>query len=278
MICCQKKAIVKYKRFKNGGFKYRLNVNWISVKANEPLIAKCKGVALPGVYYSVGCGFDGFSCNPFCKGPITWIGNNQIQTGDGIAYFNGAAVGRNCNGDINISPSFGGPIKYDFLVIGETSGNEYVSISNLDQCPEWQQEGCQLQEEQSFEIELYSIDLSFIKKIPGFSALPLPTVMSECVFAQSGVPLTGPHCLLIKRQASIPINIFNLIQGKIGTPFESVAKVLCSDEGCPPPQVVITCDDDDKDKECPPETDCEIECKGFKCCYHKGKVIKTIPL
>jgi len=172
----------------------------------------------------------------------------------------------------------GGIPKYKFTVTGQNTGAEYLTLTNLDQCPEVQQEGCQLQPEQKFEIELIQFDASYLRSIPGFSSLPIPTVLTECVVVESAVPLAGPECLVVKKRLGVPYNIFEAIQGVVGLPFESVVKVLCSDSGCPAPQVTVVCGEDDKKDECPPETDCEITCKGFKCCYSKGKVIKVIPV
>lgn len=138
--------------------------------------------------------------------------------------------------------------------------------------------GCELKPEQKFEIELIQFDASYLRSIPGFSSLPIPTVLTECVIVESAVPLAGPECVVIKKRLGVPYNIFEAIQGVIGLPFESVVRVLCSDPGCPPPQVTVVCGEDEKSDECPPETDCEIVCKGFKCCYSKGKVIKVIPV
>ena len=254
MTCCNKKAIVKFKSYKKGGFRYRLTSSspWQEINSQENLNAFCEDAVsyIPGqqivFYYKTerdGLISEEIFYLGFFNSWITPVGYEIKNSGSYYSEINAtgkdAAGVETTTGSIHsysgyvvvgwgTHPSLIPDFKFKFTVKGAETGTEYLVLENLDQCPEWQQEGCQLQEEQSFEIELYSIDLSFIKKIPGFSALPLPTVMSECVFAQSGVPLT--------------------------------------------------CDDDDKDKECPPETDCEIECNGFKCCYHKGKAIKVIPL
>lgn len=244
MVCCQKKAIVKYRTYK----KYE-NFEEGESYSIYTYVNKAEWRNTWGTFYP-----------PIAVSPP--------YVGSGDRYYWDVT-------DANGTTTIGG-INHPFYDENGQSTAWYEIVPNDPDG--FYQYGCELEEEKSFEIELYSIDFSFLRKIPGFSNLPLPFTMSECVFAQPAWPLAGENCVLIKRQASIPINIFNLIKGYLGTPFESVAKVLCSDEGCPPPQVTIVCDDDATNNECPPETDCEIVCNGFKCCYHNGQVIKVIPV
>lgn len=287
-ICCSSgQAKITYTIPSEGGLKYRLKgqSKWNLISANEPLTSQCNPTTEAGIFYSVSCGIDGFSCNPYCVGPITWLGNNQIQTGNGVATFTGAGVGRNCDGNLIITRISPGQDPYLFTIKGESGQIYHQQI--VTQCPDVQQAGCVFdpKNEQTLTVELPQLDLSLLRNIPGWPSA-LPTNFKSCLEAvklPNAQFLLGEPRIGFIASLNIPVELRGLIPNGVTIPwlFDQLLDFsIPLKEGCPEPKVKIQCEGDPKDrsKKCPPETDCQLECNGFLCCYSKGRLIQSIKL
>lgn len=265
MTCCSSgKARVYFNIPTKGGLKYKLknSTKWTTLLADEPLTHSCSQATEKDAQYSVTCGIDGFDCNPFCVGPISWIGNNAIQTGNGIFYFQGRIVGRNCDGNLTIVRQSPGKDSKIFTVTGTETGTKYLEIE-VDECPDVQTIPCKFDpaKEQFIDIEM-SASPNIISCIDIMEAGPNPVTGA-----------LGIH-IILRKTVIDP-------EGQYRPPATQSRGYHYSPKGCPAPKARVECCPKGicgEDKKCPKGTTCELICNGFKCCYIKGKLVRSIKL
>jgi hypothetical protein len=271
-VCCSSgKARVYYNIPTQGGLKYKLknSTKWITILRNEPLTHSCSPGTEKDAQYFVTCGIDGFDCNPWCVGPISWIGNNAIQTGNGISYFQGRLVGRNCDGNLTIERQSPGKDPFIFTVTGTETGTKYLEIE-VDECPDVQTIPCKFDpaKERFIDVEM----------IPYF---PLPIPLPSYPINQDCIEITSVGNFVVIQK----VTTRNYGPKGDNDPSvrrtEKIIKTVESPKGCPAPKVRVECCPNGicgENKRCPKGTDCESICNGFKCCYKNGKLIRSIKI
>jgi hypothetical protein len=155
------------------------------------------------------------------------------------------------------------PAVYDFKVIGKNTGTIYQEISGLPSCPAVDNLGCVMGEENYYDTLLPNqtpggpIESSCFKKIPAEN-----------------------NCFHVVLETKYRPDAFSDIpHEKLRPPkIETRSQLyLCGLPGCPAEYRIVCCPDGECEPErCPPDTDCELDCGSFVCCYKNGKVIKTV--
>jgi hypothetical protein len=293
MTCCIGKARIYYKEPTGFRLEYKHNNGQKGiVTAQEPLVANCLDVvSIAGQSYIILCaayvtsrddfgrestGYTEFYQGPYA-GPISNINyrlnsTNQLLTCN--FYFDvppreGAFTITNTALTIisyEVSLTLIGIKKYRFIVSGENTNTEYLNIGDFDSasdCPTVINNGCVMGEENYYDTLLPNqtpggpIESSCFKKIPAENNcfhVVLETKYRPDAFSDI------PHEKL--RPPKIETRSQLYLCGLPGCPAEY--RIECCPEGeCDPPK-------------CPPDTDCELDCGSFVCCYKNGKVIRTI--
>ncbi|MBE9204315.1 hypothetical protein IQ218_13810 [Synechocystis salina LEGE 06099] len=287
MTCCIGKARIYYKEPLGFKLTYSGSANG-TVTAQESLSTECSNDLSLSIPYLCS-GFN--SCqffdsrlgiwrdhyeeyNRILYGPLNPSLHNTFQTGYWRGYemrsngVNSASIFsffwsgqtdrdiRNVSYSLNIVPLEEVPKR--FKVIGETTGTEYVNIGGLDECPAVENLGCVMGEEKHFDVEMST----------PYDLIWLP----NCIKTEKLLP--DFKRLSIKKIWELPIPS-NLTLKKI---YEQDLKILPIIEGCPDPPVRVVCcpEGECEPDRCPPDTDCELDCGSFVCCYKNGKVIKTV--
>lgn len=173
----------------------------------------------------------------------------------------------------------GDSVVYTFKVTGANTGTEYVNISGLTQCPEVDNQGCVMGEEKYIDVDMAGLNSKILRVIPGFGKIPILTVYRECIKTKTESKnaignFTGSNRLIIQKTLEVEVPF----SGFIDTNITSVVKTILYPDGCPPPPIKVVCTSGDDEKKCPPDTDCEVNCGSFKCCWKNGKLIKEISL
>jgi hypothetical protein len=294
MTCCIGKARIYYKEPLGFQLKYKpLNGGWSTVTAQEPLESICvKEEGGLSVLYDVtyksqnSIDYNGnilygeeeiatfLTLGPI--GAIFYSGaNNYTQngvtascsTGEGIRIlyiYNGSYPGKIDVEFISIIPVVPDtPDSYQFIVKGTITQTIFVDIRGLEQCPQVNNLGCVMGEENYYDTLLPNqtpggpIESSCFKKVPAANNcfhVVLETKYKPDAFSDI------PHEDL--RPPKIETRSQLYLCGLPGCPAEY--RIECCPEGeCDPPR-------------CPPNTDCELDCGSFVCCYKNGKVIKTV--
>jgi hypothetical protein len=313
MTCCIGKARIYYKEPIGFRLIYSGSANG-SVTASEPLISECKKTTnLEGdlnVQYTVrgkvvwryrilsppvgNCVLSGYSetyTEIFLAvgyGPIS--GNVFLQeflqcpnypmqrlrvTGNNILLYESQGGGNWISPEVlNWEYTIDEIEKYTFKVIGTETGTIYREIGGLEECPAVENLGCVMGEEKHVDTYMGGINGKLLRFIPGFAKIPFLTEYKECIKTKKTNNLFGNPVLNVVKylEADIP----DLGWKDIG--FESGILSIPIIEGCPDPPVrVVCCPEGECDPpKCPPDTDCELDCGDFVCCYKNGKVIKTV--
>jgi hypothetical protein len=155
------------------------------------------------------------------------------------------------------------PFTYTFKVIGTETGTIYREISGLPSCPAVDNVGCVMGEENYY-------DTLLPNQIPG------GPIESSCF---KKVPAEN-NCFHVVLETKYKPDAFSDIPHKKLRPpkIETRSQLyLCGLPGCPAEYRIVCCPDGECEPErCPPDTDCELDCGSFVCCYKNGKVIKTV--
>lgn len=316
MTCCIGKARIYYKEPLGFQLKYQApGGSWVTITANEPLISTCvqDGDGPPptpqeqryGVRFSVHKdNYHYSSGDPLSSDYIVGTGLNilgtiwfsfdtrmALQTQQIEIYQIGTItqtylVALNGAGDIiwsevgstsyygysqfsnlswwlvgeNDNERYDPPPTYKFLVEGENTNNIYAFLGGLSACPAVENLGCVMGEEKYIDVDM------------GKGLLPqLPLFVPDCLIAFAGFPLPDNVIEIRKIGLSAP----NTTPGKVKLP--QVVLTLTGLDDCPAEFNIICCPDGECDPpKCPPDTDCELDCGNFICCYKNGKVIRTI--
>ena len=290
MICCSSgKARVYYNIPTQGGLKYKLknSTKWIKIAANEELTHQC--IDFSGTKLEWNCPLEsggggqiGSYIHPAQIKRIGLLGGGQVTNWIIICQTVSEPIQ-----SINIHstcPRFGNPpqnirftenVKYKFTVTGTETGTKYLEIE-VDECPDVQTIPCKFDpaKEQYFDVELGNFDASILRKIPGFPEF-LPTKLRNCIEI-----VTHENAILIKKVGQMGYKS----GGQdiwIPTLLDQPIRQIESPKGCPAPKVRVECCPNGicgEDKKCPKGTTCELICNGFKCCYSKGVLIRSIKL
>jgi hypothetical protein len=287
--CCSSgKARVYYNLPKKGELKYRLKGEkvWKTITVVEPLECTCI-TKYNGLSYSIAGHYDTFdkttnvfkgrtSFSAIVLGPI--LGFEEVNiTGGSITFgsFSLRAITQQGSHIIvqkleyNTLAQFtytvqrlNGEDPKQFTITGTETNTKYVDIE-VDECPDVQTIPCKFDpaKEQYQDIVL-STSPNVESCIEIWEADPNPVT--------GGL---GVHIVLIK--------IVRDHKGGPRPPIWSSRGYHYSPKGCPPPKVRVECcttPDCQNNKKCPKGTTCEIVCGGFKCCYSKGVLIRSIKL
>jgi hypothetical protein len=149
------------------------------------------------------------------------------------------------------------PVVYDFKVIGEETGTIYREISGLPACPKVNNLGCVMGEENYYDTLLPD-------------QAPDGNIESSCFVK---IPVPGTECFHVVLETK-----YKNLAPKTPTPPQTRSQLyLCGLPGCPAEYRIECCPTGECDPpKCPPDTDCELDCGSFVCCYKNGKVIKTV--
>ncbi|WP_162327826.1 hypothetical protein [Synechocystis sp. CACIAM 05] len=168
---------------------------------------------------------------------------------------------RNVSYSLNIVPLEEVPKR--FKVIGTETGMEYINIGGLEECPAVENLGCVMGEENYYDTLLPNqtpggpIESSCFKKIPAEN-----------------------NCFHVVLETKYRPDAFSDIpHEKLRPPkIETRSQLyLCGLPGCPAEYRIVCCPEGECEPDrCPPDTDCELDCGSFVCCYKNGKVIKTV--
>lgn len=292
--CCSSgKARVYYNIPEKGGLKYKLKGEkaWKTITADESLASNCvtKNNAITNylisgtfnLFFSRGLSSNG-TFSRVILGPILSI--EKIQ-GDGNTQLTGLIVNipngvislhSNSSFDLvtanyqyTVTRADNQPDKKQFTVTGTETETKYVDIE-VDECPDVQTIPCKFDpaKEQFIDVEM----------IP-YTELPIPLpnypIFQDCIEITS----VGNFVVIEK--------VTTRNYGPIGDNDPSVRETRTiiesfeSPQGCPAPKVRVECCPNGicgEDKKCPKGTTCELICNGFKCCYSKGVLIRSIKL
>lgn len=139
-------------------------------------------------------------------------------------------------------------------------------------CPEVEQLGCQLDQQQK------AVKIDKIPYLERVEVVPWAYRNLGYAVYQANIP---DECLNIYNNTTV--TIIPQFQG-FPTPTNTVEAAygfitqICSSPGCPPPEYTVVCDCNDCE-ECPSDT-CPVTCDGHVCCYNTitGKSVKQIPV
>ena len=306
--CCSSgKARVYFNIPTQGGLKYKINGKWKTIPVDEPLTSTCNFISKTGgqtgipykVYFHVdsinGGSYDYYQIYEGEIGgidaydPNNWV---KIQTGKGSelvyapssdptfwydGFIGNSSIRYVANGGIKITnivrvdgqQDESIKQKYKFTVTGTETETKYLEIE-VDECPDVQTIPCKFDpaKEQFIDVEM----------IP-YTELPIP-LPNYPIFQD---------CIEITRVGNFTV-VEKVTKRNYGPKGDSdptvretktILLVLDSAENCPPPQVRVECCPKGicgEDKKCPKGTTCELICNGFKCCYSKGVLIRSIKL
>jgi hypothetical protein len=199
---------------------------------------------------------------------INILSNGEYFASIGLNYVPTTNSGYGVTAVGVLIPVVGEPIPfpkptYTFKVIGEETGTIYREIGGLKECPEVENLGCVMGEENYY-------DTLLPNQTPGGA------IESSCF---KKVPAAN-NCFHVVLETKYKPDAFSDIPHKDLRPpkIETRSQLyLCGLPGCPAEYRIECCPDGDCDPpRCPPDTDCELDCGSFVCCYKDGKVIKTV--
>ena len=281
MICCWSgKARVYYNIPTQGGLKYKLknSTKWITILGNETLTSSC--IISAGTTVNFACNqsqnFDSRSF-PYKVSIVELIGGTRV------AFWNIVCKRQDNNENLSIetrcdrnaeAPNYflSGNTTSIFTITGTETGTKYLEIE-VDECPAVQTIPCKFDpaKERYRDVEMAfndRIKTCIVIAYPG-QQLPAP-----------GTTVPDDLIMIFKTQE---INSDAFPDGKPNIkpiPFVALFNIPVT-KGCPLPQVRVECcttPDCQNNKKCPKGTTCEIVCGGFKCCYIKGKLVRSIKL
>jgi hypothetical protein len=304
MTCCSSgKARVYFNIPQKGGLKYRLKGEkvWITITADERLTSSCTPVPNSNTKYLVSGTFTeiltrGTSITTktgtffeIITGPIlgyeihdpnnarvknmvlfaiTPLGNQLIAHPGDISLSGNESVSRNY-GTPTATRIDNGQDPVEFIIKGTESENIYIYLE-LPECPAVQTIPCKFDpaKEQHLDVEM----------IP-YTELPIPLpsypLFQDCIEITTVGNFTVIEKVTTRNYGPKADNDPTVRETR------KILKTLDSAENCPPPKVRVECcttPDCHNNKKCPKGTTCEIVCGGFKCCYSKGVLIRSIKL
>lgn len=301
--CCSSgKARVYYNIPQQGGLKYKLknSTKWATISENETLSHDCKINQNLNRQYSVkikfSCSLSGNSeANDILLGPLAGkilfrekieYSNSgmsiylwQFSTNSGISWINSGCNTRKApedtgDRDLLLSHSveidlIDDPKPKKFTVTGTETGTKYLEIE-VDECPDVQTIPCKFDpaKEQFIDVEM----------IP-YTELPIPfpnyPIFQDCIEITSVGDLVVIEKVTTRNYGPTGDNDPSVRE------TTKIIKSIESPKGCPAPKVRVECGPNGicgEDKKCPKGTTCELICNGFKCCYSKGVLIRSIKL
>ncbi|UAJ73741.1 hypothetical protein IQE94_05520 [Synechocystis sp. PCC 7339] len=294
MTCCIGKARIYYQSPIGFQLNYKLpDGDWETVTAQEPLDSICvQELGQRPVLYDVtyrsqnSIDYNGTilygeinistfrSLGPIgtirYSGPNNYTANGvsaSCSTGEGdrtLDIYNGSYPGKLDTEFISIIPVLPDIVEpYKFIVYGLTTQTTFVNIGGLEKCPQVENLGCVMGEENYYDTLLPNqtpggpIENSCFKKVPAEN-----------------------NCFHVVLETKYKPDAFSDIpHEKLRPPkIETRSQLyLCGLPGCPAEYRIVCCPEGECEPErCPPDTDCSLDCGDFVCCYKNGKVIKTV--
>lgn len=274
MTCCIGKARIYFREPINYWLTYQLpDGSFGSVTAPEPLVHNCI-IAYPwtqemnvftyALSSGVGIAFVGTLYPPYQLAISNQTVFRVLAEGWGYSHPFGHPsrvpkyILRGGSGQISTvgvkaepRPPIGSQV-YTFEVVGTETETVYTTVSG-EECPSVISNICLMGEERYVDVEMGNILKPFNPILSPF--------LPDCIIA-----VDFPDSIqLIRRKVAIP--------RPIDFPVLNLKKL----PGCDPEYRVVCCPDGQcEPEECPPDTDCSLDCGDYVCCYKDGKVIKTI--
>lgn len=276
--CCSSgKARVFYNIPTQGGLKYKLknSTKWRTMLVDEKVTHECVAFSGTTVNWACSSGETGETTFNYPVSIDEVVGGTRVSgfyvlLGTRTDTGGGVSVDTRCD-RFGPAPNYflSGNSRYKFTVTGTETGTKYLEIE-VDECPDVQTIPCKFDpaKEQFIDVEM----------IP-YTELPIP-LPNYPIFQD---------CIEITRVGNFTV-VEKVTKRNYGPKGDSdptvretktILLVLDSAENCPPPQVRVECCPKGicgEDKKCPKGTTCELICNGFKCCYSKGVLIRSIKL
>jgi hypothetical protein len=297
MTCCSSgKARVYYNIPQKGGFKYRIKGEkaWTTILANEPLSSTCVTINNAITNYLIeGTADIAYGPEPLDPPNGSWIARfNRVIPGPILGIEERADLGGYAldviipSGRINLIGNSGAyryivnfnytvtrldgqPDKKQFTITGSETETKYVDIE-VDECPDVQTIPCKFDpaKEKFIDVEM----------IP-YTELPIP--LPSYPLEQDCIKITSVGNFVVIEKVTTRNYGPTGDNDPAVRETTKIIKSIESPKGCPAPKVRVECCPNGicgEDKKCPKGTTCELICNGFKCCYSKGVLIRSIKL